>query len=521
VPADRFSTATQFAIALEQVEDTEASPAATAPRRHLSLKRGLAIGMPLIVAGFGGWWLMAESRGDAAELKSIAVLPCESLSRDTAQAFVGDRWTEELIDKFSQVGELRTKSWLAMRRYRATPKDTREIAVEVGAGTLVRCRISETSDSLRLSVQAIEASSDRVLWSRTYAQPISAISINAVQTQVATDLASALDATPSPSERVRLDRPLTQDTEALQAYRLGRHFLGLPDREKSIAHFKRAITKDSLLAAAYVGLADATFLTTTPIGREAVAGAAQLVLKALAINPTLAEAHTLLATYLFWYNYDWPTAEQEYRRALELNPNSSIAHLWYGLDLNIVGHYDRGIRELERAVQLDPAFLLARSMLIMCLRRAGRYDRAHDEVRTALEVDPENRNVLQHLGLLLLQEGRTDSAVAVLEKAEQLGATGPDARARLGHAYGVAGHRRAASQILGELLRGLATPIDIARVHMGLGSKDEAMKWLQRAYDERTWALVGVLGGVDYGFEDLQGDPGFQDLRRRVGFERW
>ena len=390
VPADRFATATQFAEALKQADDTGARPAGIAPRLPRRLRRGLVMGTPFVAAALAGWWLMAGSRADAMELKAIAVLPCENLTRDTAQKYVGDRWTEELIDKLSQVAELRPKSWLSMQRYKATRKGAREIADEVGgAGTLVRCRVTETEDSLRLTVQAIGATSDQVLWSRQYARPLSAMNINAVQTEVATEIAGVLGVAPSPSERARLERPPTQDTEALKAFRLGRHFLGLLDMEKSVAYFQQAIARDSLFAPAYVGLADATLMEGTRPSREFVPDAVRLVLKALAIDPALAEAHTLLASYLFWYNHDWPAAEQEYRRALELNPNSLIAHLWYGLDLTIVGHHDRAIRELEKAVELDPAFPLARIQLISGLRvaRERRMPRQHLVQHTPERVD--------------------------------------------------------------------------------------------------------------------------------------
>jgi serine/threonine-protein kinase len=517
-PADRFATASEFARILS---DPRRGGSARWPNkriRHPSQLRAVAIGVALVALGLGASWIITGSRARAAELRSIAVLPCESLTRDTAQNHVPDRWTEELIDKLSTVSELRTNSWLSMQRYRRTTKSPEAIAGEVGAGTLVRCRISEAGDSVQLWVQVINAHKDQVLWSREYAHALSASAINAVQREAANGIASAVGAAPSSEELVRLDKPLTQDIQALKAYRLGRYFHGIPDAKKSIFYFSQAIARDSLFAAAYVGLADVTTMSEGRSSRDYVPEALRLALKALEIDPLLAEAHTLLASYLFWYNYDWPSAQREHKRALELNPNSVFAHMWYGLDLVVRGQYDQAIAELEKAVELEPAFPLARIQLISGLRVAQRYQRAREAVRGVLEISPDNPFVYLHLGLILLQQGQADSAVAALEKGLRLGAQGADARSRLGHAYGVAGRREEARQILSELLQdSVVDPLHIARVEMGLGNKRNALKWLERAYAERSFELVLSLGGQDPAFHGLRDDPRFQALRERVG----
>jgi serine/threonine protein kinase/Tfp pilus assembly protein PilF len=522
-PADRFATAAQFDVALNQTANVAIfRPAVSGPRLPPRLRRGLAIGAPLVAVGLGASWMIAGSRARAAELRSLAVLPCESMAQDTAEEYVPDRWTEELIEKLSSVGELRPKSWLTMRQYRETKKSPGAIAAEVGAGTLVRCRVAETADSLRLWVQVIDASQDHVLWSREYAQQLSASAIHAVQTDAARGVAAALGAALSADELERIDRPLTQDTEALKAYRMGRHFLGSLDIQKSISEFNQAIARDSLFAAAYVGLADVTLIDGQQEGlptKEYVPHAVQLVLKALEIDPALAEAHTLLAEYLFMYTHDWASADREYRRALALSPHSVIAHLWYGVVLMVRGQHDSALAELERAVELDPAFPLARIQLVSGLRVAGRYQEALEEMRAVLEISPNNPVAHLHLGLVLLQQGNPDSAVAALEKGVQLGARWPDARSRLGHAYGVARQREKATQILQELLSDSAVdPLHIARVNVGLGNKDEAIKWLERAYQGRSYELLFALGGQDPGFHALRDDPRFQALRKRVGF---
>jgi tetratricopeptide (TPR) repeat protein len=323
---------------------------------------------------------------------------------------------------------------------------------------------------------------------------------------------------------MRLERAPTKDLEALKAYRLGRYFFGLAQFNKSIPYFEQAITQDSLFAAAYAGLADASLvqghLQERPT-REYVPRVMQLVLKALEIDPGIAEAHTLLGEYFFLYNYDWASGDREFRRALELDPNSVIAHMWYGLDLIATGSNREAITELEKAVELDPASPLARIQLASGLRVVGRYQQAREELRNALEISPSHPTAHLHLGMILLQQGKPDSAVAELERGVQLGAHDADALSRLGHAYGIAGRKDMATRTLKKLLQGpTVDPLYVARVQLGLGNRDEALNWLERAYQGRSWELLFSLGGQDPAFRGLEGDPRFQALRKQVGLNR-
>jgi serine/threonine protein kinase/tetratricopeptide (TPR) repeat protein len=521
-PADRFGTAAEFVEALKQPERT------SRPRFSSSLshsRQWMAVGGAVLLVLVAVSWLASGPQAHAEELSSIAVLPCQGLPGDTMGQYVGDQWTEELIDKLSRVASLRPKSWLSMRRFRNTSKDSREIAKELGAGTLVRCSVAETSDSLRLRVQVIAANEDHVLWSRQYGRDLTAESINEVQAEAVQEIAARVGAPPSSIERTRLGKPQTDDLAALQAYRLGRQFLGSLDVTRSISQFEQAIARDSLFAAAYVGLADASIIDGQQDGRptrEYMPRAVQLILKALALDPTLADAHTLLGDYLLLFNQDWSSAETEYRRAVQLDPNSVIAHMWYGMVLVTVGHSERGLAELERAVELDPSFPLAHIQLGSGLRVAGQYQRAIQEIHAALRISPDNPVAHLHLGLIHLQQGHADSAVAAFEKGVQLGARWADARSRLANAYGVAGQRTKALEILNEILR--KPPLDalhVARIHVGLGDKAEAMRWLQRAYQENSLEILTALGGQDPAFHPLRADPRYQALRTRIGMDKW
>jgi serine/threonine protein kinase/lipoprotein NlpI len=522
VAADRFATAAQF---------IEALSAAPIPTRRRGLRRNGAIVATLLVIG-AGWWLGTMRSTLAVGLKSIAVLPCANLTRDPAQQFVGDRWTEELIDKLSRVADLQPKSWLSMQRYRATTQSSQQIGREVGAKALIRCRVAEGPTGVRLVVQLIRVDNDEVMWSNEYQRALSAEAINAVQTEAARGIAEVLGATTSPSGRARLNKPLTHDLEALRAYRLARHFFNLLTvgaLERSLEYYRRAIARDSNFAHAYVGLAEAMAVVNEAElrpGREYYPEVARLVLKAIDIDGTIAEAHSSLAAYLLYYAYDWPSAEREHRRALELNPSSAQARIWYGFDLATVEHFDAAIAQLERAVELDPAYPFARVQLVQALYLARRDARTRGEAQAALELDPNNPALHLLMGRILRDQGHPDSGVAEFEKALQLQTDGGFAavRAELGYTYGIAGQPERTRQALEELTRLAARqrvdPTAFAMLYVALGRKDEAIRLLQQAYEERSELLLGVLG-TDRAFDGLRSDPRFEALRRRVGFDTW
>jgi serine/threonine-protein kinase len=524
-PADRFATAQQFASALREETRPDRNSRVFGIGRSTSARGLVVLSGAVALVGLALAGASTTFPNRSPEMKSVAILPCEGPVADSTAGYVAERWSEELIEKLSKLRDLRVKSWLSMRRFRHTSKNSREIGKELGAGTLVRCSVAETSDSLRLRLQVIAASRDEVLSSQQYARALSAGSINDVQTQAVQAIAGRVGATPSPRERTQLEQPQTQNLAALQAYRQGREFLGSLDVTRSIPQFEQAIARDSLFASAYVGLSDAIVIHGQQEGRptrEYIPRSVQLVLKALELDPTLAEAHTLLGDYLLVFNHDWSSAETEYRRAVQLDPNSVIAHLWYGFGLVVVGHAERGVAELERAVALDPAFPLAHIQLASALRVAGQYQRAIQEIHSALQISPDNPVAYLHLGMILLQQGLADSAVAAFEKGVQLGAGWADARSRLANAYGVSGQRAKATKILHEILRAPSVDaLHIARIQAGLGDNAETMRWLERAYLEKSYEILTALGGQDPAFHPLRADPGYQALRTRIGMDKW
>jgi tetratricopeptide (TPR) repeat protein len=307
-------------------------------------------------------------------------------------------------------------------------------------------------------------------------------------------------------------------------YRLGEHFLQSFDDpvavRKSIGYFERAIAKDSNLVLARIGLAKAMIWRgerENLVSRDYFPGVAQQLRKSVALDPTIAEAHAFLALYLLEYTHDWTGAEDEHRRALALNPNSVDAHLWYGWQLQIESQFKEAIREFEWAVELDPTDKIARGQLVRVLDFAGQEGRAMRELREALDLTPHYYPLYYHWAVMLLRRGQRDSAVAMLDTH----VTTPEWYD--GWLYAAAGRRDKGQQILDSLMvRNAVRPVDplhIAAIHAGLGNREEALKWLDRAYADRS-ALLLFLLGPHPAFDALRGDPRFQELRRKVGFKQ-
>ncbi|MEO7987431.1 MAG: hypothetical protein ABI766_12940 [Gemmatimonadales bacterium] len=524
-PADRYQTVSQFADALAKatVAGTADSPAPHPRSRRIWWTSAAALALLTLSVG---WWGVSRARTEAATLRGVALLPCENTSPRQEDAYIGDRWSEELIQKLVRVGGLNPKAWESVRRYRDTRLGVRQIGADLNAGTLVRCRVAEQPTGVRLSVELIRAPDERVIWSNDYERPAVADGINGAQSAAARDIAQELGAGLPQRAVAAVERPLTQDTVALRLYRLGKYFLQSLDDpaavRKSVAYFEQAIASDSNFAQAYVGLANAMLWRgerESRVSRDYYPAAAQLVRRAIALDPTIAEAHTVLAQYLLDYTHDWVGAEDEHRRALALNPSSVDVHLWYGWYLQTASRFKEAIGEFDQAVELDPANWLPRAQLIRALAFAGNEARVLRELPEALEIAPqaEREALYHHWAVMLLRRGHPDSALAVLDQHVRT----PEWYD--GWLYAAAGRRDKGQHVLDSLLAmNESRPVDpahIAALEAGLGNTEEALQWLDRAYADRS-ALLLFLLGPHPAFDGLRGDPRFQELRRKAGFKQ-
>jgi tetratricopeptide (TPR) repeat protein len=293
--------------------------------------------------------------------------------------------------------------------------------------------------------------------------------------------------------------------------------------KKSIEYFEQAIEKDPTYAPAYVGLADA-YIQTGFYGvlppNVAYPSAKAAALKALEMDNTLGEAHASLALFRQHYEHDWPSAENEFKLALDRSPGYASAHQWYGLYLAAVGRLEEGLAETKKAYELDPLSSILNENIGWQYYLAREYEKAIEQYRKTLDLDPNFAEAHYSLGLSLERLGRYEESVAELQKAVSLSGGNERYLGALGHAFAVAGRQRAALRVL-EQLQKLAEktyvrPYDIALIHMGLGQKDQGFAWLEKAYEEGPDTLRWLK--VDPEFDPLRSDPRFRDLLRRLHF---
>jgi len=375
-------------------------------------------------------------------------------------------------------------------------------------------RLTQRGDDLAISVELVDVRNNRHLWGQQYNRKLS--EINAVPAEIAQEISEKLRLRLSGDDKKRLTKRYTQSGEAYQLYMMGRYYrrrLTKEGLEKAIEYLEQAIKKDPSYAPAYAELGE-TYRSLTWAGlllpKEARQKEEWAALKALQIDDTLAEAHVLMAN-IREMDWDWLGAEAEYKRALELDPNSIRAHQTYAWNLKMLGRLDEAMLHLKRAQELDPLALDISWDIGVSLSFSRQYDRAIEQFQKTIEIDPNF--VPAHNGLVQAYQGKGmyDEAIAELKNAKAGGA-------QLAYAYAVAGKRDEAQKILDELKelskQHYVSPFDFALIYVGLGDKDRAFEWLNKTYEENPYR-IGFLK-VNPRFDSLRSDPRFADLLRRM-----
>ncbi len=458
---------------------------------------------------------------------SIAVLPFQNLSGDSAQEYFVDGMTDALIGDLAKIGALRVISRTSAMHYKGSNKSLPEIAKELNVDVVVEGTVQRSGDRVHVRAQLIQAASDSHLWAADYDRDFR--DVLDLQSEVARAIAGEVRIKITPAEQRLLVPKRTIAREAVDNYLQGRYFYNRrteQDMRKAIGYFESAINADRNYAQAYAGLADCyNQLGTAMIGvmppLEARRTAETAARKALEIDNEVAEAHTALG-YVNYFNWNWATAEEEFKRSIELNPNYASAHSQYAHHLVARERIDEALAEINRAQELDPLSLSISSSRGFILENARRYEEAIEQLRRVIAIDPNHYQANWTLGLTYLANGQIDQAIATSEKAVAVSGRAPAALGVLGLAYGVAGRKREANQILNELLQlqkqRYVTPMALSYVYIGLGNKDQAFAWLEKGYQERAnhIAFFKVSPTVD----PLRSDPRFIDLLRRTGLER-
>jgi TolB-like protein/Flp pilus assembly protein TadD len=455
--------------------------------------------------------------------KSIAVLPFDNLSRDPDNAYFTEGVQDEILTRLAKVADLKVISRTSTQQFKSAPEDLPRIARQLGVAHVLEGSVQRANDQIRVNVQLINALTDAHLWAETFDRKLT--DIFAVESEIAKTIADTLQAKLSGSEQHAIAARPTENTEAHQFYLKGRFFWNKRtgnDLKKSIDYFQQAIRVDPNYALAYAGVADAyVFLPGYTAGtpQDCYPKAMAAAKKALELDDTLAEAHTALALALWYYDFDFSQANREFQRAIELNPNYATAHQQYGNNtLSALGRFDDAIAEGKQAVELDPLSLVINSDLGVDYFFARRYDEAIARLHKTLEMDSGYYFAHVMLGQTLEMKSAPDAAIAEYQKARALN-DDPSVLGMLARAYGLSGNKTEAKKILNQL-RELSTQryvaaYSFALVYLGLGDKEEALRWLEQSYQDRAGSDVGWIR-VDPLMDPLRDDPRFEALAEKI-----
>jgi TolB-like protein/DNA-binding winged helix-turn-helix (wHTH) protein/Tfp pilus assembly protein PilF len=500
-----------------QVEVSATNP--VAPRR--GLPRTWMLGLVILLVGLAGFgvWMIGRARRPAPVIRSLAVLPLENLSGDASQDYFSDGMTDELINELGQINELRVISRTSVMTYKGTHKSLPQIARDLNVDAVVEGAVLRSGNQVRITAELILAAADKHLWAKSYEGDLR--DTIALQKQVASSIAGEIRIKLTPNEQAALKSGKRLNPEAFEAYLKGRYFWNkrtAAGLKKAIDYFNQAIQLNPNYTHAYVGLADSYALlgdwqygVLTP--GEAYPKAKAAAIKAIELDSNLGEAHISLAWCLDSFDWDWGSAGKEFRRGIELSPGYATGHHWYGWHLATLGRNDEAVAELEKAENLDPLSLIIGADLAEELLIAHRYDDAIKQARKTMNMDPFFALTHYVLGEAFVQKQMYNEAVAAFQKAIELSPGSTAFTSNLAYAYAVCGKRDRAEAMLKDLK---SNAPEVALVYVGLGDKDRAMTWLEKAFTERF--NPGVL--LRPSFDPLRSDPRFQNLVRRIGLVR-
>jgi serine/threonine-protein kinase len=526
----RYQSATELLVDLRRLSSPSSAYALPPPQSSVWRRSAKLIGygvpgLLLLAVGLtamnvGGLRDLVMSRARPAQIRSIAVLPLGNLSSDPREDYFADGVTEALITELAQIAGLRVISRTSVMVYKGAKKPLPQIARELHVDAIVDGSVQRSGDKVRINAELIEASTDRHLWAKSYERDLR--DILTVQSAVAKAIADEVQIKLTPQEQARLAKSRQVNPEALEAYLAGRFYWNkrtAEGLEKSIAYFQRAITKDPNYALAYAGLAVSyhvlSELSVVPV-EEAFPKARSAALKALEIDDSLGEAHSALANVKEDYDWDWKGAEEEYKRALELNPGQVLAHVSYSNLLFELGRLPEALSEARVAQQLDPLSAIANDNLSAVLYYSGQYDQAAEQCRKTLDIDPLSPQAHRHLGQVYVQKQFYGEAVSELKKAMELSHGSTEALAELGYVFAVSGKKDDARHVLLELKSAThASPYRLAIVYAGLAEKENALEALNEAVRRRSPGVVHLK--VSPVFQDLRSDERFQELLIYMG----
>ena len=511
---------------IRRTEDVDLNAQKRAPKKHAWIYVvvvGAAFSIGLFFVGRYSVRNTAGAAGAELSAKSIAVLPFDNLSRDPDNAYFAEGVQDEILTRLAKVADLKVISRTSTQRFKSAPSDLREIAKQLGVMNILEGSVQKANDQVRVNVQLINALTDAHLWADTYDRKL--IDIFSVESEIAKTIADTLQAKLSGSEKQMMAAAPTTDTTAYELYHKGRSLWEKRSGDnipKAIAFYEQAIARDPNYALAYAGLSSAYIILPFWAGvdrLDAYSKAKDAALKALRLDPNLAEAHLALGKVLFFSEIDLPGALREYQRAIELQPNDATAHHWLGNDaLSALGRFEEAIAQGKRAVELDPLSPVINTDLGTTFYYAHRYEESAKQLRKTLEIDPTFFYAHFNLGIALQAAGDLSGAITEYEKAKQLG---DDTYVPMlcAQAKAYAGDKDAALRMLNDLDK-ISQHREVvgycrALLYLSLNNKDEALRWLEQGLKERDGSNISWIK-VDPLLDPLHGDPRFEALVQKV-----
>ena len=508
-----------------------ASPLPPAPARlPPSARRVVVIAAVLSSAALVAYWVGGppRPRTHPGRRVTLAVLPFDNLSGDAGQEYLSDGLTEEMITQLGRLepDRLRVTARSSTWKYKRAERDIDRLRRELGADYVLEGSLRRAGERVRVTAQLVQVVDQTHIWVETYDREMRDVLV--LESEVARAVARAIALTLTPDAQARLASARSVRPESYQDYLRGRYFFNRKTEaanKQALAYFQRAIAADPDYAPAYAGLADCYWSlgASSVVGalppRQAMPEAKAAALKALEIDGTLAEAHSSLAQVHLLYDWDLAASEKEFKRALDLDPDYTAAHHWYSHCLLVLGRKQESLAESRRALELEPLNLVVNTHLGWHYFYARQYDEAIEQHRRTLELDPASPLARRYASWALLQKGRHEEAIAFLRAASSAFGRNPEVEAELGYALAVAGHRAEARAVLEDLSQPSSgryvSPYAVALVHTGLGDRDQALAWLEKAYDERSDYMVYL--NREPMLDGLRSDPRFAALVRRVG----
>lgn len=453
----------------------------------------------------------------------LAVLPFENLSGGEKYDYFSDGLTEEMITHLARLdpGRLGIIARTSAMQYKSTAKTIQQIGRELGVSHLLEGSVRRAGERVRITGQLIQVSDETHLWAESYERMLG--DVLGLQREISQAIASQIAVTLTPQEKKRMTMTRAVSAAAHEAYLKGRYFWYKRTEEgmrKSITLFEQAISHEPGYAAAFDGIADAyTMLACRGVmpAREAFRKAKTAARKALQLEPDLAEAYASLA-HVRLHDWDWVGLNQDFERALELNPGHAIAHYWYAEYLMAVGRREESIARVQQAQRLDPVNSVLNSSVAMILYLARRFDQARESLRQALEIDPSHFLLHFRLGLVYQQQGMLAQAVESMEAAVELSGSSTEALTGLAQALAAASNRTRAQEVLDQLTSGgewrYVSPYHMARAYASMNDPKQTFAWLEQAYNEHNPDLIELRS--EPSFDSVRSDRHFSNLLERI-----